>query len=395
MFIGSCTNSRIEDLRAAAAVAAATRSRDSVHAMVVPGSGLVKAQAEAEGLDKIFIDAGFEWRDAGCSMCLGMNPDFLLPGERCASTSNRNFEGRQGPGGRTHLVSPPMAAAAAIAGHFVDIRDWKEQLDGSRYDASSGKAPAAATAPTSTPTRSSRRSTSSASSAPASASSLRRLAQGSATFVLNDPLRRRAGAGRRAELRLRLVARARALGAQDYGFKAIIAPSFADIFRNNCAKIGLLTGALPQDEVDILMQRAKRSPAAEIVVDLESQTVASPASEWTMHFDIDPFVKHCLLNGLDDIGLTLQHADEISAFEKTRPGFLPVDGGLDELDPRPSPPSRSRRAGLVASCGSTPLCALEHGEAFGILEAVATKAEEKHRHEQLQHRRTARRLHRA
>jgi 3-isopropylmalate/(R)-2-methylmalate dehydratase large subunit len=125
IFIGSCTNSRIEDLRAAAAVVRGQKVSSSLRAMVVPGSGLVKAQAEQEGLDRVFTDAGFEWRDAGCSMCLGMNPDILLPGERCASTSNRNFEGRQGPGGRTHLVSPQMAAAAAIAGHFVDIRNWR------------------------------------------------------------------------------------------------------------------------------------------------------------------------------------------------------------------------------------------------------------------------------
>ena len=125
VFIGSCTNSRIEDLRAAAAVIDGKRVADSVkQAMVVPGSGLVKAQAEAEGLDSIFIDAGFEWRDPGCSMCLAMNADRLGPGEHCASTSNRNFEGRQGAGGRTHLVSPAMAAAAAVAGHFVDVRDW-------------------------------------------------------------------------------------------------------------------------------------------------------------------------------------------------------------------------------------------------------------------------------
>ncbi len=123
VFIGSCTNSRIEDLRAAAAVAKGKRVAANVKlAMVVPGSGLVKLQAEQEGLDKIFLDAGFEWRDPGCSMCLAMNADKLEPGERCASTSNRNFEGRQGPGGRTHLVSPAMAAAAAIAGHFVDVR---------------------------------------------------------------------------------------------------------------------------------------------------------------------------------------------------------------------------------------------------------------------------------
>jgi 3-isopropylmalate/(R)-2-methylmalate dehydratase large subunit len=123
IFIGSCTNSRIEDLRAAAAVVRGKRVAKNVKlALVVPGSGLVKAQAEKEGLDRVFKDSGFEWRDAGCSMCLGMNDDKLSAGERCASTSNRNFEGRQGAGGRTHLVSPQMAAAAAIAGHFVDIR---------------------------------------------------------------------------------------------------------------------------------------------------------------------------------------------------------------------------------------------------------------------------------
>jgi 3-isopropylmalate/(R)-2-methylmalate dehydratase large subunit len=124
VFIGSCTNSRIGDLRAAAEVIAGRRVASSVNAMVVPGSQQVKAQAEAEGLDRVFRDAGFDWRVAGCSMCLGMNPDILAPGERCASTSNRNFEGRQGRGGRTHLVSPQMAAAAAIEGHFTDIRDW-------------------------------------------------------------------------------------------------------------------------------------------------------------------------------------------------------------------------------------------------------------------------------
>lgn len=125
VFIGSCTNGRIEDLRAAAAVVRGYRVADGVRTMVVPGSGLVKKQAEAEGLDKIFTDAGLEWREAGCSMCLAMNPDKLEPGERCAATSNRNFEGRQGKGGRTHLVSPAMAAAAAVTGHFVDIRKWQ------------------------------------------------------------------------------------------------------------------------------------------------------------------------------------------------------------------------------------------------------------------------------
>lgn len=124
VFIGSCTNSRIEDLRLAASLAKGKKVATSVHAMVVPGSGLVKQQAESEGLDQVFREAGFEWREAGCSMCLAMNADILQPGERCASTSNRNFEGRQGAGGRTHLVSPAMAVAAAIEGHFVDIRHW-------------------------------------------------------------------------------------------------------------------------------------------------------------------------------------------------------------------------------------------------------------------------------
>jgi len=130
VFIGSCTNSRIEDLRAAARIASGYKVSTHVSAMVVPGSQAVKAQAEREGLDRIFREAGFDWREPGCSMCLGMNPDILSPGERCASTSNRNFEGRQGRGGRTHLVSPEMAAAAAIAGHFVDIRNWhvKEEV---------------------------------------------------------------------------------------------------------------------------------------------------------------------------------------------------------------------------------------------------------------------------
>ena len=124
VFIGSCTNARIEDLRLAASMAKGKRVAKTVHAIVVPGSGLVKQQAEQEGLDRIFRDAGFEWREAGCSMCLAMNADVLQPGERCASTSNRNFEGRQGAGGRTHLVSPAMAVAAAVEGHFIDIRHW-------------------------------------------------------------------------------------------------------------------------------------------------------------------------------------------------------------------------------------------------------------------------------
>ena len=130
VFIGSCTNGRIEDLRLAAHLAEGKKVSPNIHAMIVPGSGLVKIQAEKEGLDKIFREAGFDWREAGCSMCLGMNPDILSPGQRCASTSNRNFEGRQGKGGRTHLVSVPMAVAAAIEGKLVDVREWDKQNKG-------------------------------------------------------------------------------------------------------------------------------------------------------------------------------------------------------------------------------------------------------------------------
>jgi 3-isopropylmalate/(R)-2-methylmalate dehydratase large subunit len=130
VFIGSCTNGRIEDLRAAAAIVRGRRVKASVRAMVVPGSQAVKREAEREGLDAIFRDAGFEWRESGCSMCLGMNADVLGAGERCASTSNRNFEGRQGRGGRTHLVSPAMAAAAAVAGRFTDVREWSPAAAG-------------------------------------------------------------------------------------------------------------------------------------------------------------------------------------------------------------------------------------------------------------------------
>jgi 3-isopropylmalate/(R)-2-methylmalate dehydratase large subunit len=125
VFIGSCTNGRLDDLRAAARVLRGYKIHPKVHAMIVPGSQAVKAAAEQEGLHRIFLEAGAEWRESGCSMCLGMNPDILQPGQRCAATSNRNFEGRQGKGGRTHLVSPAMAAAAAVAGHFTDVRDWQ------------------------------------------------------------------------------------------------------------------------------------------------------------------------------------------------------------------------------------------------------------------------------
>ena len=183
VFIGSCTNSRIEDLRAAAAVADGRHVRDGVRTLVVPGSFAVKAQAEAEGLDAVFRAAGFDWREPGCSMCLAMNPDKLAPGERCASTSNRNFEGRQGKGGRTHLVSPAVAAATAIAGHFA-TPDRPGALMEAVREIVARAVPL--TAPTSTPTRSSRPTGSSGSSAPASAQGLFSEWRERSDFVLNQ-----------------------------------------------------------------------------------------------------------------------------------------------------------------------------------------------------------------
>ena len=209
IFIGSCTNSRIEDLRVAAGVVGGRKVADGLRALVVPGSFAVKEQAEREGLDRVFSDAGFEWRGAGCSMCLGMNPDILSPGERSASTSNRNFEGRQGKGGRTHLVSPAVAAATAIAGHFTHPGG---PLDGTdpRHR---GHRAAASTAPTSTPTRSSRPSTSSAIERTGFGPFLFAEWRKDPDFVINDP--RYAGASiliAGANFGMRLQPRARAVG---------------------------------------------------------------------------------------------------------------------------------------------------------------------------------------
>src|SRR5436189_175579 len=238
VFIGSCTNSRIEDLRAAAAVVRGRRLASNIKlAMVVPGSGLVKAQAEHEGLDRIFKDAGFEWREPGCSMCLGMNADRLEPGERCASTSNRNFARRR--------LSPD----------FV--------LNQPRYKG--------------------------------------------ASILL---ARRNFGCGSSREHAAWALA--------EYGFRALIAPSYADIFFSNCCKNGLLPVALSESEVDRLFHEVAAFPGFRLTVDLEKQTVATPDGGKVAHFDIDPFRKYSLLNGLDDIGLTLRHADKIRAFEERR-----------------------------------------------------------------------------
>ncbi|RCH92216.1 3-isopropylmalate dehydratase [Rhizopus azygosporus] len=378
VFIGSCTNSRIEDLRAAAAVVKGKRVAEWVDAMVVPGSGLVKLQAEREGLDKIFTDAGFDWREAGCSMCLGMNPDQLKPGERCASTSNRNFEGRQGAGGRTHLVSPAMAAAAGIKGCLTDVRQLDvSPIPGPRsesprqevipeHDSISAKASEIPedTSPVVRPPPSSdgqasggmpKFTTLKGYAAPLDISNvdtdmiipkqflktIKRTGLGSAlfyhlrydtqtgaenpNFVLNQEPFRQArilvctgpnfGCG---------SSREHAPWAfNDFGIRCILAPSYADIFFNNCFKNGMLPIVLPQDQLEAITAEAKKG--AEIEVDLVNQVVRYPQGE--IKFEVEAFRKHCLVNGLDDIGLTMQKSDKIAQFEAKRTQTWPwLDG---------------------------------------------------------------------
>jgi 3-isopropylmalate dehydratase len=376
VFIGSCTNSRIEDLRAAAKVVRGKQIAANIkRAMVVPGSGLVKQQAEAEGLDKIFVDAGFEWREAGCSMCLGMNPDILSPQERCASTSNRNFEGRQGAGGRTHLMSPAMAATAAIVGKLADVRehlvasprlgkvqpkvdvqpeaeevDTEEEFDRildqpadnephTNTSASSGAAGASAGLPKFTNLK--------GIAAPMDRSNvdtdaiipkqflktIKRTGLGTAlfyelryknneedpSFILNQ------GVYRQSKI---LVVTGPNFGCGssrehapwallDFGIKCIIAPSFADIFFNNTFKNGMLPVVIP--DAAVLEKIAEEARAGrEVEVDLVNQQIKDAEGNVLASFDVDGFRKHCLVNGLDDIGLTLQMEDKIRTFEAKR-----------------------------------------------------------------------------
>ena len=321
VFIGSCTNSRIEDLRAAAKVVTGYHVHSHVRAMVVPGSQPVKAQAEQEGLDKIFLEAGFEWREPGCSMCLGMNPDILQPGERCASTSNRNFEGRQGRGGRTHLVSPrwpqpqPSPATSPISanGNSKARRSGLMQPFRVRSIPSSRRL----IAPTSTPTRSSPSSSSSASSAPATASSSSSTGAVRPEFFVNQP--RYQGA------QILVAAKNFGCGSSrehaawalfDYGFRCVIAPSFADIFHSNAGKNGILLVTLPEKDVDHLLGQASHHEGYRLTVSLEDETIHDDHG-FEAKFSIDPFRRYCLLEGLDDIGLTLRHAAALDAFETT------------------------------------------------------------------------------
>ena len=382
VFIGSCTNSRIEDLRAAAQIIEVRKIAPNIkRAMVVPGSGLIKERAEAEGLDKMFTDAGFEWREAGCSMCLGMNPDILSPRERCASTSNRNFEGRQGALGRTHLMSPVMAAAAAVMGKLADVRtlantnatpakaspkldvaptiediDSEEDLDrimdiptDNEPHANGSAAKAGGGLPKFTTLK--------GIAAPMDKANIdtdaiipkqflktiKRTGLGSALFhsmrynedgsenkgfVLNQEPYRHAkilvvtgpnfGCGSSREHA--------PWALLDFGIKCVIAPSFADIFFNNTFKNGMLPMIIA-DETALSNIAEEAKAGHEIEVDLVNQTVKDAKGSKLADFEVEEFRKHCLVNGLDDIGLTMQMEDKIRKFEGRRTMDTPwLDG---------------------------------------------------------------------
>jgi len=396
VFIGSCTNSRIEDLRAAAAVVKGRKKADNViSAMVVPGSGIVKEQAEAEGLDKIFQDAGFEWREAGCSMCLGMNPDILSPKERCASTSNRNFEGRQGAQGRTHLMSPVMAAAAGIVGKLADVRKLTGTKSSPHAEALlSSSTPSAIASSKPTPDSSIETdddvrerladqpedSSSIANATPAAKTASS--AGGMEKFLVHKGLAaaldrnnvdtdaiipkqflktiKRTGLrdGLFHELRFDgegnikpdfvlnqepwtkakiLVCTGVNFGCGssrehapwallDFGIRCIIAPSFADIFFNNTFKNGMLPIAIP-NKVHIDAIAAEARAGKDIEVDLPNQVIRTASGDEICKFDVEEFRKYCLVNGLDDIGLTLQLDDKITEHEKKISEVWPwIDG---------------------------------------------------------------------
>ncbi len=382
VFIGSCTNARIEDVREAAAIAKGKKVADHVYAMVVPGSGLVKLQAEEEGLDKILIEAGFDWREPGCSMCLAMNPDKLGPQERCASTSNRNFEGRQGNGGRTHLVSPAMAAAAAVTGALTDVRkvsvsDLSEPTDTTflnmiqAIESNTPAIQASGNTATLVDIDSSKGEDVSISDPSKQFISVKSIAASLPIQNIDTDMIipkqflktiKRSGLGKSAFYEMRydeagnerddfilnqkpyrhaqiLVtgdnfgcgsSREHAPWAlNDFGVKCIISTSFADIFYNNCFKNGMLPLVLPRDQVDSLM--ADCDKGLEIEVDLGSQQITR--SDGTVYsFDIDPFRKDCLIRGLDDIGLTMQKEEMIKQYENHRSSEEPwIDNAAQQF----------------------------------------------------------------
>jgi len=386
VFLGSCTNARIEDLRIAAHIVKGKKVAPTLKsAMVVPGSGLVKKQAESEGLDKIFTEAGWEWREAGCSMCLGMNPDILSPGERCASTSNRNFEGRQGAGGRTHLMSPAMAAAASLVGKLADVRNLAEyekaipsgkkagrdiqpppQVDDPESDVDldnildmdeSSQGNSVQTKAPSTSTGMPKFTQLKGIAAPMDRSNvdtdaiipkqflktIKRagLAKGlfyalrfnkdgslNEDFVLNQEPYTKAkilvvtgpnfGCGSSREHA--------PWALLDFGITCIIASSFGDIFFNNTFKNGMLPLTITdQSALNRIAEEA--SAGREIEVDLEAQQVKTADGKVLAEFKVDEFRRHCLVNGLDDIGLTMEMEDKITRFEKRRSEETPwLDG---------------------------------------------------------------------
>jgi 3-isopropylmalate dehydratase len=384
IFIGSCTNARIEDLRAAARIVEGKKiAKNLKRAMIVPGSGLVKRQAEAEGLDKIFTDAGFEWREAGCSMCLGMNPDILSPGERCASTSNRNFEGRQGAGGRTHLMSPAMAAAAAIVGNLADVRKIappsiapakgspKVELDAHMEDISSDEdLEKIIDAPVDQPTHSNGNAKKAAPGGMPKFETLRGIA---APFDISNidtdaiiPKQflktiKRSGLGSALFHAWRYEAGSKKENSDfvlnkepyrsskilvctgpnfgcgssrehapwallDFGIKCIIAPTFGDIFFNNTFKNGMLPIRIP-DQATLEKIAAEAKAGKEIEVDLPNQVIRDAAGNELAKFDVEEFRKYCLVNGLDDIGLTMGKEDKIQKHEAKRTAIWPwLDG---------------------------------------------------------------------
>ncbi|KIW66955.1 3-isopropylmalate dehydratase, large subunit [Phialophora macrospora] len=377
IFIGSCTNARIEDLRAAAKIVEGRKVAPNIkRAMVVPGSGNVKIQAEREGLDKIFEDAGFEWREAGCSMCLGMNPDILSPRERCASTSNRNFEGRQGALGRTHLVSPVMAAAAAVVGKLADVRKLTDNATPVKASPKLDVAPEFAEVDSEEeldrildiPTDATESSTNMTAEPKAAAGSgglpkftvlkgiaapldkanvdtdaiipkqflktIKRTGLGSALF---HPLRYNEDGSENPSFVLNqepyrnskiLVVTGPNFGCGssrehapwallDFGIKCVIAPSYADIFFNNTFKNGMLPLIMPdQQKLEKIADEARAG--REIEVDLPNQVIRDADGNELAHFDVEEFRKHCLIEGLDDIGLTMQQEEAIRKFEEKR-----------------------------------------------------------------------------
>ncbi|EPQ67129.1 Bgt-731 [Blumeria graminis f. sp. tritici] len=394
IFIGSCTNARIEDLRAAATILKGRRVAPNIkRALVVPGSGLVKKQAESEGLDKIFTDSGFEWREAGCSMCLGMNPDILLPQERCASTSNRNFEGRQGAGGRTHLVSPVTAAACAIEGKLSDVRKLitknpdppkvlpQEHIEAKTHEDTQLMADnieqetlddtAVDRILNSNTADSQSRSaglpifsTLKGFAAPLDCSNvdtdaiipkqflktIKRTGLGSSLFY---ELRYNSDGSERAGFILNkepyrqartLVVTGPNFGCGssrehapwallDFGIRCIIAPSFADIFYNNTFKNGMLPIPI-SNSIHLNAIIAEARAGNEIEIDLPNQLIKSQTGQPICSFEVEEFRKYCLINGLDDIGLTMKMEDKISEFEKKMTRLTPWLNGSGYLKRR-------------------------------------------------------------